>query len=552
MEETTDVNTVVPPIKKMRLPPKIDLTLSTLEDGTQVSTLDRICKDVQAPATERPTDKQFWLSSDHDKPNLPFLRDHFHRQGRLEEEQALWIIRTGTDILRCEDTLLTVKAPMTICGDIFGQYYDLMKILEVGGDPYETPYLFLGNYVNHGRFGIECILYLWSLKISYPQTFWLLRGNHECRHMTDSFTFKAECIHKYSKDVYEACMESFDCLPSAAVINEKLLCLHGGLSPELQTLDQLREIDRFCEIPTSGLMCDILWSDPMEAYGQETIADSFIPNEKRGISYSFAYQAVCEFLERNNLLSIIRGHEPQEQGYRLYRKPENAVFSSLMAVFSAPNYKDLYKNRAAMIKYENNAIDIKHFDCSPHPFCLPNSMDAFTWSLPFVAEKIVDMLLAILIICSRRREVDWKGDRKEGREEDLLLSAPVSAPIGYSANDPDSVEFKRRAIKYKTLAVARMSRAFSVLRQESEAVSSFKVPVGDRLSADTLVVGGEAPKDTVQTFEDAQKLDLVNERLPPSHQQILFNMEQEKMEALYRACEATSEDSQLGRRIAWC
>ncbi|KAL9612714.1 MAG: hypothetical protein Q9167_002705 [Letrouitia subvulpina] len=519
--------------------PEIDFTLHTMEDGTQVSTQERVCKDVQAPAFNPPTQDQFYSPHDRHKPNLQFLKTHFYREGRLTEEQALWIIEQGTAILKGEPNLLEMDAPITVCGDVHGQYFDLMKLFEVGGDPAETRYLFLGDYVDRGYFSIECVLYLWSLKIWYPNTLWLLRGNHECRHLTDYFTFKLECKHKYSEKVYEACMDSFCALPLAAIMNKQFLCIHGGLSPELHTLEDLKNIDRFREPPTHGLMCDILWADPLEEFGQEKTSEFYVHNHVRGCSYFFSYPSACNFLEKNNLLSIIRAHEAQDAGYRMYRKTRTTGFPSVMTIFSAPNYLDVYNNKAAVLKYENNVMNIRQFNCTPHPYWLPNFMDVFTWSLPFVGEKITDMLIAILNTCSK---------------EELDDSPPEKMPPSPDKNiDPESTEAKRRNIKNKILAIGRLSRVFQVLREESERVTELKTASGGRLPAGTLMLGAEGIKQAIHNFEDARKVDLQNERLPPTHDEVSRKSLEDRKEALERANQEADNDqglTQIARRIS--
>ncbi|KAG1057510.1 hypothetical protein G6F43_000655 [Rhizopus delemar] len=509
--------------------PQIDFSVFTQEDGTVVSTRDRVIKDIPAPAVAFPTDEEFWSKERPGLPDIKFLKDHFYREGRLTEEQALFILEQGTEILRQEPNLLEVGAPITVCGDIHGQYYDLMKLFEVGGDPANTTYLFLGDYVDRGYFSIECVLYLWSLKMWYPNTFFLLRGNHECRHLTDYFTFKIECRHKYTEKVYDACMESFCSLPLAAIMNKQFLCIHGGLSPELQTLDDLKKIDRFREPPTHGLMCDLLWADPLEEFGQEKTNELFVHNHVRGCSYFFSYHAACQFLERNNLLSIIRAHEAQDAGYRMYRKSKTTSFPSVMTIFSAPNYLDLYNNKAAVLKYENNVMNIRQFNCTPHPYWLPNFMDVFTWSLPFVGEKITDMLISVLNVCSKEELAE---------DDQLLEEKPVT----------DDAEQRRIVIRNKIMAVGKMSRVFSVLRENSERVTELKSlsPTG-KLPLGTLALGVEGLKTAITTFEDAKRSDLENERFPPTRE-IKEQMMKEETDNKLRS--AVNEQDEVMEEVA--
>ncbi|KAF9123984.1 3',5'-cyclic-nucleotide phosphodiesterase (PDEase) (3':5'-CNP) [Mortierella sp. 14UC] len=513
--------------------PEIDFTVHTMDDGTTASTLERYSKDVQAPAVTIPTNDMFYSKEFPDRPDIAFLKNHFYREGRISEEQAIFILQKGTELLKKEPNLLEVDAPITVCGDIHGQYYDLMKLFEVGGNPADTRYLFLGDYVDRGYFSIECVLYLWSLKIWYPDTLFLLRGNHECRHLTDYFTFKTECKHKYSERVYDACMESFCTLPLAAVMNKQFLCIHGGLSPELNTLDDLRQINRFREPPTHGLMCDLLWADPLEEFGQEKTSEFFVHNHVRGCSY----HAACAFLEKNNLLSIIRAHEAQDAGYRMYRKTKATGFPSVMTIFSAPNYLDVYNNKAAVLKYENNVMNIRQFNATPHPYWLPNFMDVFTWSLPFVGEKITDMLLAILNTCSKEElaEDDMNLNLTGAMEVDSTpvstgssQTSIVSSAVG-SEDQQDTVmtevspgdrEANKNRIRQKILAIGRISRVFAVLRNESESISELKNLMGTtKLPYGSLELGAEGLKRAIHSFDDAKRSDIDNERLPPTKEE---------------------------------
>lgn len=473
-------------------------TTLTLDNGTVLSTKNRIISDIPYPSNLPPTDTQFYSSpspSNPPKPNHEWIKNHFINEGKLSHSQALFIIHSATQILKNEPNLLSLDSPLTVCGDIHGQYFDLMKLFEVGGSPADTRYLFLGDYVDRGYFSIECLLYMYCLKIWYPTTFFMLRGNHECRHLTEYFTFKLEVIHKYSEEIYEACLESFNCLPLAAIMNKQFLCIHGGISPELNTLDDLRNINRFREPPTHGLMCDLLWADPVEDFGQERTQEFFTHNGVRGCSFFFSYHATCSFLEKNNLLSVIRAHEAQDSGYRMYRKTKTTGFPSIITIFSAPNYLDVYNNKAAILKYENNSMNIRQFNCTPHPYWLPNFMDVFTWSLPFVCEKITDMLLAILAVCSK---------------EELEESQAHPLPMGM-----DDKEDKKMVVLNKIRAVGRMAKMFSNLRKENETTSELQYGQETALeSSQTLTT--DAIKKLIGSFDQAKLADSSNERMPDS------------------------------------
>lgn len=469
---------------------------------------------VPPPVATTPPDDKFYIKADNDTlhPNPPLLRDHFFREGRLTESQALFILQSATVLLSREPNLIHVQSPVTICGDIHGQYYDLMKLFDVGGTLQENCYLFLGDYVDRGCFGIECLLYLYSLKLCYPTKFVLLRGNHECRHLTEYFTFKTECLHKYSLAVWEACITSFQALPVAAVVDGRFFCVHGGISPSLMTLDDIGRLNRFEEPGSHGLLCDLLWADPIANFGHEQEPSSmgtlppgttFIHNGTRGCSYFYTYEAACQFLDRTGLLGIIRGHEAQDAGYTMHKKTPSKKFPSVITIFSAPNYLDVYHNRGAVIKYANKNITIRQYNASSHPYWLPNFMDGFTWSLPFVGAKIAEMLLAVLSVCSSEELVTEEEEEEEEQEEQV--------------SEAELTE-RRQQIKNKILAVARMQRAFQTLREDAEAASELNLGGGDDSMPSGLFnnesLGVKQITRSIRTFDDARKSDMMNERIP--------------------------------------
>ncbi|KAH3755917.1 calcineurin A [Pelomyxa schiedti] len=480
------------------------------------STTERIVKSVPYPAADPiPTEVLFV----DDGIDVDALRKHLALEGKLKAQDVLTIVKRVKNIFLNEPTLLHIDAPLTVCGDVHGQFWDLMKLLDIGGNVLKTTYLFLGDYVDRGNFSCEVVFLLYALKITYPKTFWMIRGNHECRHLTEFFTFKQECLHKYSQQIYDAIMESFDALPLGALVAGHFLCIHGGISPEIRTLDDIKRIDRFHEPPQTGPMCDLLWADPAENFTSDEVY-SF--NEVRGCSYVFTFRAACAFLERNRLLSIIRAHEAQDEGFKMYLHRENAPFPTVITVFSAPNYLDTFNNKGAVLRYERNCLNIRQFNQVPHPYWLPNFMNVFTWSLPFVAEKIAEMLLSFLRLCD---DADGVGDDdQDERELDALFGKSEPTRTRKISHEPvsatDSVEVARAKRKYalqqKILSVSRFMSIFNTLRTERDTVLQIKQMTGGAsVPKGLLLEGPNALIQALGSFKAAQLADRMNERRPP-------------------------------------
>ncbi|XP_059489422.1 serine/threonine-protein phosphatase PP1-gamma catalytic subunit B-like isoform X2 [Neocloeon triangulifer] len=250
---------------------------------------------------------------------------------------------TAREILLRQPSLLELEVPLKVCGDIHGQFYDLLRMFEYGGFPPDSNYLFLGDYVDRGKQSLETICLLLAFKVKYPETFFLLRGNHECASINRIYGFYDECKRRFNVKMWKTFTDCFNCLPMAAIIEDKIFCCHGGLSPDLHSMDQIRRTVRPSDIPDRGLLCDLLWSDP------DREVTGWNENE-RGVSYTFGPDVVAKFLEKHNFDLICRAHQVVEDGYEFFGKRQ------LVTLFSAPNYCGEFDNAGAMLSIDESLM----------------------------------------------------------------------------------------------------------------------------------------------------------------------------------------------------
>lgn len=262
----------------------------------------------------------------------------------LKNTEITAICLAAREVFLSQPTLVELSPPVKIVGDVHGQYSDLIRLFEMCGFPPAANYLFLGDYVDRGKQSLETILLLLCYKIKYPENFFLLRGNHECANVTrgvpyisrvisDSMTnlsypvygFYDECKRRCNIKTWKTFIDVFNCLPIAAIVASKIFCVHGGLSPSLHSMDDIKRIQRPTDVPDYGLLNDLLWSDPSDT------ALDWEDNE-RGVSYCFGKGIINEFLVRYDMDLICRAHMVVEDGYEFWND------RTLVTVFSAPNY----------------------------------------------------------------------------------------------------------------------------------------------------------------------------------------------------------------------
>lgn len=254
----------------------------------------------------------------------------------LKNTEIELICASAREIFLSQPSLLELAPPVKVVGDVHGQYHDLIRIFSKCGFPPKTNYLFLGDYVDRGKQSLETILLLLCYKIKYPENFFLLRGNHECANVTRVYGFYDECKRRCNIKTWKLFIDTFNTLPIAAIVAGKIFCVHGGLSPVLNSMDEIRNIARPTDVPDFGLLNDLLWSDPADTINEWE-------DNERGVSYVFSKVAINKFLSKFNFDLVCRAHMVVEDGYEFFND------RTLVTVFSAPNYCGEFDNWGAVM-----------------------------------------------------------------------------------------------------------------------------------------------------------------------------------------------------------
>eukprot|EP01063_Lacrimia_lanifica_P023199 TRINITY_DN30686_c0_g1_i1.p2 TRINITY_DN30686_c0_g1~~TRINITY_DN30686_c0_g1_i1.p2 ORF type:complete len:489 (+),score=235.10 TRINITY_DN30686_c0_g1_i1:44-1510(+) len=315
--------------------------------------------------------KMINVPASYSGPNLPdtitleyveALREHMRQEKMPPKRDVYGLLIQARNILASFPNVVPVTAPSTakvnVCGDVHGQYYDLLHLFKLGGAPGpDNYYIFNGDFVDRGSYSVECYMLLIAYKILYPNYFFLSRGNHEGRSLNTVYGFEGEVSAKLGggAELFDLYQECFQALPLSHNLNGKVWCVHGGLyERDGVTIADINKETRFCE-PDSGLMSNMLWSDPMPMRGRA-------PN-KRGVGVSFGPDVTEEFLNTNGLEYMIRSHEVKDEGYVVEHD------GKCITVFSAPNYCDSVGNKAAFITLRPPDYTPKYtvFDSQPHP-----------------------------------------------------------------------------------------------------------------------------------------------------------------------------------------
>jgi serine/threonine-protein phosphatase PP1 catalytic subunit len=253
---------------------------------------------------------------------------------KISEDELFQLTMDAGQMFMSQPPLLEINptdALIAIVGDIHGQFHDLLRVFGVAGWPNDTYFLFLGDYVDRGQFSLETIALLFAFKLLYPKTFMMLRGNHEAASINRLYGFYDDCKRRYSVKLWKSFTDTFNRMPLTAIVCQRIFCCHGGLGPDIMTtLDPLRNVLRPTDVPDTGPISDVLWSDPDNRPGTERISGWL--ESDRGVSYIFGADVVKQFNKAHNFDLVCRAHQVVEDGYEFFAD------RNLVTVFSAPNY----------------------------------------------------------------------------------------------------------------------------------------------------------------------------------------------------------------------
>jgi diadenosine tetraphosphatase ApaH/serine/threonine PP2A family protein phosphatase len=286
-----------------------------------------------------------------------------------------------------------------IVGDIHGNIDDLLRIFERLRYPPSTRYLFLGDYVDRGLYGTEVVMLLFALKLKYPEHIFLLRGNHEAEGLTRVYGFQKEISTKFNEAVYRAVIDVFAALPLCAIVGERVFCVHGGLSPLLASIADIECLPKPKDIPFSGLLADMVWSDPclkIETFHQSP----------RGCGCLYGPVALTEFLRNNSFDLLIRSHTLCMKGTAWPFEGDAAV-EKCLTVFSTSNYCEQGNTAAVLSVSPELLVAVEEFGAPAEParrhVLLPY------WLCAMIAEREQ--------AAKRARKAVAQAKRREGADE---------------------------------------------------------------------------------------------------------------------------------------
>ena len=289
-----------------------------------------------------------------DDLNLQNVLDQIEKGEVIDEKVVVKILLKLMEVLYTEKNVLQLQSPIIICGDIHGQLDDLLQLFATAGDKTNQQFLFMGDYVDRGYHSLNTFLYLASLKLLYQGNYHLLRGNHESRQVSQMYGFYNECILNYGHaGIWSLCNAVFDLLPMAAIIDNDIFAVHGGLSPDIPFIDMISLYDRQDELPPNGPLCDLLWSDPEDVRRWR--------QNQRGAGYFFGDNEVRKFNLLNHIKLVTRSHQLTIEGFKYFfpydndkNKDADMPNGKLVTIWSAPNYTYRTKNMASIMKYNFN------------------------------------------------------------------------------------------------------------------------------------------------------------------------------------------------------